>query len=70
MEKLKKLDEIASDRGQSLAQMALSWVLKDDLVTSVIVGASSISQLDDNLQAVMNTDFCEEEIKIINDLTI
>ena len=70
VEKLKKLDEIASDRGQSLAQMALSWVLKDDLVTSVIVGASSISQLDDNLQAVMNTDFCEEEIKIINDLTI
>ena len=70
MEKLKKLDEIASDRGQSLAQMALSWVLKDDLVTSVIVGASSISQLDDNLQAVMNTGFCEEEIKIINDLTI
>lgn len=70
VEKLKKLDEIASDRGQSLAQMALSWVLKDDLVTSVIVGASSISQLDDNLQAVQNTDFCEEEIKIINDLTI
>ena len=70
VEKLKKLDEIAMDRGQSLAQMALSWVLKDDLVTSVIVGASSISQLDDNLQAVMNTDFCEEEIKIINDLTI
>lgn len=70
VEKLKKLDEIANDRGQSLAQMALSWVLKDDLVTSVIVGASSISQLDDNLQAVMNTDFSEEELKIINDLTI
>lgn len=68
--KLEKLDALARDRGQSLAQMALAWVLKNDLVTSVIVGASSVSQLDDNLQAVMNTDFCDEELRIINDLTI
>lgn len=67
--RLQKLNEMASDRGQTLAQMALAWVLKDDLVTSVIIGASSVNQIYDNLKAICNTCFSDEEIKIINDLT-
>ena len=54
---LEKLDRMAAERGQTLAQMALAWDLKDDLVTSVIVGASSVRQLDDNLKAIRNTKF-------------
>ena len=69
VEKLKKLNAIAAERGQSLAQMALAWVLKDDLVTSVIIGASSVAQIDDNLKAIRNTVFSEDELKIINSLT-
>lgn len=67
--RLKKLNEIASERGQTLAQMALAWVLKDDLVTSVIIGASSVEQIDDNLQAIRNTSFSEDELREINHLT-
>lgn len=68
VENLRKLDAIASHRGQSLAQMALSWVLKDPRVTSVIVGASSTEQLRDNLKAVSCLDFCEEELAEIEDI--
>lgn len=60
--KLKELDKIASGRGQSLAQMALSWILKNPKVTSVIVGASSVAQLQDNLKAVQNISFTNEEL--------
>ena len=60
--KIRRLNEIAKRRGQTLAQMSLSWLLKNDLVTSVIVGASSVEQLADNLKAVDNTRFSEEEI--------
>lgn len=66
---LNKLNSIASERGQTLAQMALAWVLKDSKVTSVIVGASSKEQLDDNLQAIRNTDFSAEEKALIDELT-
>ena len=68
--RLKKLNEIAAERGQSLAQMALAWVLKDELVTSVIIGASSIAQIDDNLKAIDNTRFSSEELDLINKLTV
>lgn len=64
--KIKALNDIAEQRGQSLAEMALAWVLKDDLVTSVIIGASSVSQLEDNLKAVRNTSFMEEELERID----
>ena len=67
--KLSRLNMLARERGQSLAQMALAWNLKDDKVTSVIIGASSTAQIDDNLQAIQNTRFCEEELKLINELT-
>ena len=66
---LNKLNSIAAERGQTLAQMALAWVLKDSKVTSVIVGASSKEQLDDNLQAIRNTDFSAEEKVLIDELT-
>ena len=63
-----KLGEIAKDRGQSLAQMALAWVLHDTRVTSVIIGTSSVAQMDDNLATLDNLDFSDEELKIIDDI--
>ena len=64
----RKLNEIAANRKQTLAQMALAWVLKDERVTSVIVGASSVKQLADNLKTVENLEFTDEEIRNINTL--
>lgn len=69
IDKLRQLNALAAERGQDLAQMALAWVLKDDLVTSVIVGASSMEQLRKNLQAIRNTSFSDEEKRIIDSLT-
>lgn len=64
--KIGKLNDLAAQRGQSLAQMALAWDLKDDFVTSVIIGASSVAQLKDNIQAINNTTFSAEELNLIN----
>ena len=64
--KLRELDKIAARRGQTLAQMALAWVLKDDLVCSVIVGASSVQQLENNIKAAENTHFDAEELAQID----
>ena len=69
IERLRQLNDIAASRGQSLAQMALAWVLKDEMVSSVIVGTSSIGQLDNNLQAIRNTVFSDEEKEMIDRLT-
>ena len=66
---LGQLNEIAKSRGQSLAQMALAWVLNDSRVSSVIVGASSVEQLKANMQSIRNTGFSEEEIRSIDKLT-
>lgn len=60
------LNEIAAERGQSLAQMSLAWLLHMD-VTSVLIGASSVRQLNDNLGAIENTNFSEEELKRIEE---
>ena len=68
IEKLKKMNEIASGRGQTLAEMALSWCLKDDAITSVIIGASKVSQILDNIKAATNTVFTNEELKAIDSL--
>lgn len=68
VQKLHKLNELAQSRGQSLAQMALAWNLKDDYVTSVIIGASSTAQIDDNLNAIRNTVFTKEELDKINEI--
>ena len=70
VDRLQKLNALAAERGQSLAQMALAWNLKDDLVTSVIIGASSAAQIDDNLKAIENKAFSSEELKLIDSLTI
>lgn len=66
LERLKVLNKLAEQRGQTLAEMALAWVLKNELVTSVIIGASSVKQLEDNLKAIGNTHFSEEELKKID----
>lgn len=64
--KIKALNAIAIARGQTLAEMALAWILKDHLVTSVLIGASSTAQLQDNLQSIKNTSFSDEELTAIN----
>lgn len=61
------LNEIAKQRGQSLAQMALAWILKDNIVTSVLIGASKPEQILMNLEAMDNIEFSSEELKLIDD---
>ena len=66
--KISKLNEIASQRGQTLAQMALAWCLRSPEVNSVIVGASSLKQLQDNIDAIKNTQFSNDELWRIGEL--
>ena len=66
LESIRMLNEIAKERGESLAQMALKWVLKDHVVTSVLIGASKPSQILDNLKVLESADFTEEELKRID----
>ena len=68
VKKLKKLNEFAKSRGQSLAQRALAWCLHDRQVTSVIVGTSSVKQLKDNIGALENTVFTDEEMWLIGEI--
>jgi L-glyceraldehyde 3-phosphate reductase len=63
---VRALSQLAAARGQSLAQMALSWVLRDDRVTSALIGASSVAQLEENLAAAGNTQFTAEELAAID----
>jgi L-glyceraldehyde 3-phosphate reductase len=65
LDKVRQLNEVAISRGQSLAQMALAWLLKDKRVTSVLVGASSVAQLANNLGALDNAGFTNDEIERI-----
>lgn len=68
-EKLAKvyhLNELAKQRSQSLAQMAIAWLLKDKRITSVLVGASSVKQIDENIEATQHTTFSETELNQIN----
>ena len=67
IKRVRALDEIASGRGQTLAQMAISWVLRDRRVTSALVGASSIAQLEENIAAAGATDFAEDELTAIDE---
>jgi L-glyceraldehyde 3-phosphate reductase len=67
-DKIVKLNEIAQKRGQSLAQMALAWVLKDKRVTSVLIGASSVKQIDDNVESLKNLEFSGEELALIEEI--
>jgi L-glyceraldehyde 3-phosphate reductase len=63
---VRALNEIAAARGQTLAQMAISWVLRDDRMTSALIGASSVAQLEENLAAAAKTSFTAEEIAAID----
>lgn len=63
--KIRALNEIAQGRGQSLAQMALAWVLRGGRVTSALIGASRVEQIDDNVAALSRLDFSEDELKAI-----
>jgi len=65
LDKINKLNAIAQQRGQSLAQMALSWLLKDRRITTVLIGASSVEQLDNNLGALGNLRYTVEELEEI-----
>ena len=64
--KIRALNEIAAGRGQTLAQMALSWVLRDPRVTSALIGASSVAQLQANVEAISNLGFADEELAEID----
>lgn len=66
--KISELNELAVGRGQSLAQMALVWVLKDRRITSVLIGASSTEQLDQNVSSLNNPNFSEQELKTIREI--
>lgn len=70
IEKAKQLNDLAMQRGQTLAEMALSWVLKDGVVTSVLIGASKSAQILDNIKALENTKFSEEELKLIDKISL
>lgn len=70
MDTVKALREIAIKRGQTVAQMAISWLLHGDRITSVLIGASRVSQIAENLKALNNTSFSSEEIDAINRITL
>ncbi|MDN3674169.1 aldo/keto reductase [Flavobacterium branchiarum] len=65
VQKIIALNDIAQNRNQSLAQMALAWLLKDKRITSVLIGASSVGQLNNNIDSLQNLDFSQEELKAI-----
>jgi len=66
--KVQKLNELAKQRGQSLAQMAIAWVLRKPAVTSAVIGASSVRQLEDSLAALNNLQFSHEELDRIEEI--
>ncbi|MBF4691864.1 aldo/keto reductase [Fusibacter ferrireducens] len=68
--KLNALDEIANGRGQTLAQMALAWNLRNPRITSVLVGASRKSQIEDSARAIENLEFTVQELEIIDDILL
>jgi L-glyceraldehyde 3-phosphate reductase len=68
IQRIQQLNDIAASRKQSLAQMAVAWLLKDERITSVLVGVSSVSQLKDNLIAADNTVFSKVELQAIDSI--
>ena len=69
LDKVARLAEVAQKRGQTLAQLALSWTLRDSVVTSALIGASKPSQIHENIQALQNLTFTEEEMEAIDGVT-
>ena len=70
LEQIRQLNELAAQRGQTLAQMALSWILRDGIVTSVLAGASRPEQVLDNIQAAKNREFTAEELERIDKISL
>ena len=70
IERVRQLNELAQGRGQTLAQMALAWVLRDSRVTSTLIGASSVAQLEDNVAATQNLGFSDDELTRIDALAV
>lgn len=70
LSQIRELNTLASERGQTLAEMALSWILRDGIVTSVLIGASKSSQILDNLGALRNTKFTAEELQKIDEIAL
>lgn len=70
LKQITELNKLAAERGQKLAEMALSWILRDGIVTSVLVGASKPEQILTNIKAVKNTSFSEEELKLIDEISL
>jgi L-glyceraldehyde 3-phosphate reductase len=68
--RVRALNEIAAQRGQTLAQMAIAWALRNPAMTSVVVGASSVAQLEDSLSATANADFSEDELAVIDQYAV
>ena len=68
IDKVAKLNEIAKSRGQKMAQMAITWILRDDRITSVLIGASRVEQLEDNLQAAQASPLTDEELQEIEQI--
>ena len=68
LSQIRALNEVAKRRGQTLAEMALAWILKDGYVTSVLIGASKPAQILDNIKAINNTEFTAQELKEIDDI--
>ena len=70
LEQMKELNDLALKRGETLAQMALRWVLKDEEVTSVLIGASKPSQILENLKIINKNDLSDEELRKIDDISL
>ena len=70
LEQIRQLNDLAAQRGQTLAQMALSWVLRDGIVTSVLAGASRPEQVLDNIRAAQNTVFTDDELARIDQISL
>ena len=66
IQKVQKLNELAQERSQSLAQMAIAWVLREQKITSCLIGASKVSQLEENVAALNNLEFSSEELQLID----
>ena len=66
---VERLNELAKDRGQTLAQMALAWILRLPTITSALIGASSVKQIEENVAALENTQFSEDELRRVDELT-
>lgn len=70
LEQIRQLNDLAAQRGQTLAQMALSWILRDGIVTSVLAGASKPEQVLDNIRAAQNTAFSDDELALIDQISL